>query len=155
MDKFFNLEAGISEILKTAKQVENESILAAVYGNSLSGAAAVVEKTNLMMISRNKYRRPEKKERPTVLKIWQKHHFSMIEVLAYSPKLSRDYLYLFHCPWERGDEAYAKVDPSNLTKNILRRDLNFNVGVYNPRWFSGINGDYDIVISYLRKSKLL
>ena len=149
MVKELNPEEGIQEILNGAKKITDRPVLAAIYGNPLSGAANFVEEVACFAHDHNKRKRVKNLCYPTVLKAWQNYHFRLLNTLFYSARIQKDYLYLLHCPWEKGNPDFIEEDPHKFVENINNIEINFNVGVYNPDFSSGIKGKYDfIVVSY-------
>lgn len=59
-------------------------------------------------------------------------------------------LLLFHCAWGiqkfPNGEFIFEDDPNVLAKNILGRELNLNIGIYNPKLNSKPEGDFDYII---------
>lgn len=155
MVKVLSFNDGIESILDLALSKGKFPVLGVVYGNPVSGAANLISETQRVGNGRNKNKRNKNKRNksgPYVFNISQKCQYRIIQTFTYSMKLHDNILYLFHCPWERGDPKYFLEDPHNMFKNIrsekgLKIEIDFNVGIYNKNLFSGINGEYDLLIS--------
>ena len=67
-------------------------------------------------------------------------------LLKYEEISQRKRLYLFHCGWERVPFEIEQ-DPNALSQNILHRSLDLNIGIWCPKFYRTILGNYDIVIA--------
>ena len=53
----------------------------------------------------------------------------------------------FHYPWDViWEENPKEDDPNYLSKRIIGRPMDINIGIYNPKFNSTPRGDYDLII---------
>ena len=141
-EKIFELEEGIEAIIGKINtqigELEYRPLLISIYGGMNSGKSYIIDKVGLHF---------EKEG----LRIYQGQGApspSFFEHMQ-SYQKSRDVnICLFHyC----GSRSEMKEDPNSLAKALLGRDLNLNVGIYNPNHGKNWNdeyvtGEFDIVI---------
>ena len=121
------LERGIQKAKDILKRSKNKPLLAAVYGLSDSGKSHIIDLiAEDFMAYRGSGAPP-------------KSLFMSIKAFAHME------LYLFHCGWQKQEEI--SEDPVLFSRNILGRELDLTIGIYNPRFYARIDGEYDIVIS--------
>lgn len=60
----------------------------------------------------------------------------------------RGWIVLYHCGWEKGPNYLRRTDdPNALAQKILRRTMDLNVWIYNPKISNGSPmGEYDLII---------
>ena len=137
----FGFEEGRRRMIEEIEAARLSPVLVGVYGFLNSGKTYLIESIGEYFRSRGKR-----------CACYGGAPFEAIfERIRDSPEVYGD-TQLFHCAWERiplpdGRSLNFDQDPGVFSKDILRRDLDLIVGIYNPKYYKEIAGDYDFIIS--------
>ncbi len=135
-----NLEDGIEELIERIGSKESP-VLVAVYGWPNSGKSYLMSKIK-ERLEKEGWDIGYTSGAPS------EETFNLIKEYSSMPRKGA---FMFHCGWERefvkGILICSDQDPNVLASNILDRDLDLNIGIYNPRLYNKTRGEYDLVIS--------
>lgn len=136
--KELTFQEGLEESKGVIESVEERPILVAIYGRPNSG------KTYLI----HKLRDYFKQKGLEAGAYGGAPRASDFEHIRDNPGWFMNSLILYHCGWDREDlRMYDHEDPTILTKGVLNRNINLNIGMYNPNFYSKPRGEYDLIIS--------
>jgi len=139
MDRELNMEKGIRESIYLLNKVDEMPKLVAVYGQPNSGKSYFIDK-----LAKHLENQGLSVDRNGGL------DQSTFEAINDMPNTLCDVL-AFHCGWERedyklNDGVFGHEDPNILARKFCGRNINMNVGIYNPDFYEYIEGDYNMVI---------
>ncbi len=141
MSGVFNFEEGRDKIIELVNCVKRKPVLVGIYGWPNSGKSYLIKEIGNYF---------NKKSLPSYC-YGGSTYVGLFEQLRDDHQLKHS-LHLFHSAWERFYDISGKVvsfeqDPGWLAENILGRDIDLKVGIYNPFLYGKIYGEYDFVIS--------
>ena len=131
----FNFEQGREKILDVIRNSSNHPVLVAIYGLPNSGKSYLIDsvRQDFKLDGVSAYTMSPKKD---VFEIIKENKAREIQ--------------LFHCGWGREQDLTGTwhEDPNMLSRGFLKRELDLNVGIYNPNMYKQMPGyDYDIIIA--------
>lgn len=138
----FDFQNGFNETIRRLEFVERRPILAGVYGAPGSGKSTFMTCISDYFEARG---------------LEVADHGGAPDASNFERYRDRSWEYqnmliLFHCAWFRKEEegglscSRTEEDPNVLSRQILGRTLDLNVGIYNPNIHSEIEGNYDLII---------
>ncbi|MFH1210797.1 MAG: hypothetical protein V1645_02660 [archaeon] len=134
-----SLEEGINKAIFVIERATSRPVLVAIYGTGDAGKTYLIDKLGDYFKSRGK----------SVAKMGGAPHADLFldlrDIFADEPE-ALNAIYLFHCGWDRQADLFSEEDPNFLADGILDRELDLNIGVYNPSHTGSLRGDYDFVI---------
>lgn len=137
MRKEYDLKEGLEEAILKLKKIEERPLLAAVYGWPNSGKSYLIRGIG-DYFEEEGFSTAQGSGGPTPI---------TFQLISEHPLCRGDILFLFHCAWERNDYVSLHEDPNVLAERICGRKVHLNIGIYNPRFFPPIEGNYDLVIT--------
>lgn len=135
MRREFSFKDGVAEIIRKIEISKNDFVLVAVYGWPHSGKSYLIK-----TISR--YYNGGK----SVAGYEGSPNKRLFEQIRDSERMFICDLSLFHCAWTNDTSCFEDEDPGFLAREILGRELDFNIGIYNSNYYRPIEGTYDIII---------
>ncbi|MBI2576203.1 hypothetical protein HYV84_03245 [Candidatus Woesearchaeota archaeon] len=133
-----SLEEGVQESIRILEGVRERPILVAVYGWRDSGKSHIISRLADYFESKGMSAgRGEGGPSP-----------STFMTLRDTPQFLNQVLF-FHCGWEKAEwlSDNDHEDPNILAREIAKKRIHLNVGVYNPQFNNKPEGEYDLIIS--------
>ncbi len=133
----FNFKDGIEEAIRRLEAVTDRPVLAAVYGYPHSGKSYFIQKLA------NHFDQQGELQACRFAGTAQEKYF---EEMNFPER--ENLLYLFHCVggYFKDHRLLPDDDPHNLAEKVGKK-IHLNIGIYNPKRFSSLDGDYDLLIT--------
>ena len=133
MSNEYEFEEGVRRAIDLLEAIESKPLLVAVYGERNAG------KSTLISLLKKFFE----------LKGLKVTGFSGNPSSSSFTKLNapKDVdMFLYHCLWDRELKFVQKEDPEVLAPKYFGKDLDLNIGIYNPKREKPIKGIYDLII---------
>ncbi len=134
-----NFQEGLREAIERIENMNSAPKLVAVYGWPHSGKSHFISGVGDHF----------KAKRIEVSKGASAPRPSVFEMIKRRQGLLDDFLYLFHCEWDKTSwKSLVNEDPNDMAEEMLGRNMNLNIGIYNPNIPTlNVIGKYDMRIS--------